>query len=371
MDNPSNFWAALPKPFFVLAPMEDVTDAAFRTLIASKGKPDVTFTEFTSGDGLMLAPETARPVLLKKLQFDESERPIVAQLFGSTPENMENAAALARDLGFDGLDINMGCPVKKIVDQGCGAALIRDHDKAKEIIRAAKRGAGDMPVSVKTRIGYNTNELDTWLPAILEEDVAVVTLHARTRKEMSKVPAHWDAIKQAVQIRDKMGSKTLIVGNGDVQNIEEAKKRVEETGCDGVMLGRAIYGNPWLFRELHIQRSASLRGPVVDSAVSSSTSTSTTSPMPSAASESAIPSIDSEDDLVVTPKDKIETLSEHVRLFERNMTGYVSFALMKKHFKAYISGWDGAKELRMRLMETNSPEETLKILQVAKESIKE
>lgn len=317
----NNFWQTLPKPFFVLAPMEDVTDPAFRTLIAQKGKPDVTFTEFTSGDGLVLAPEDRRGPLLKKLQFGDAERPMVAQLFGSTPENMEKAARLAVELGFDGLDINMGCPVKKIVDQGCGSGLIRTPERAQEIIRAAKRGVdGKIPVSVKTRIGYNVNELDTWLPLLLREDLAAITIHARTRKEMSEVPAHWDAVAQAVRIRNEMGSKTLIIGNGDVKDIADARVKAAAAVCDGIMLGRAIYGNPWLF-----------------------------------ADRADIP----------TPKEKMETLIEHIHLFEKIMTGFVSFALMKKHFKAYISGWDGAKELRVRLMDTNSPQEAIAILESA------
>lgn len=334
----SSFWEGLPKPFFIQAPMEDVTDAAFRTLIARFGKPDVMFTEFTSADGLVLAPEDGKRVLLKKLLYSEAERPIVAQLFSSIPERMEAAAKLCAELGFDGIDINMGCPHKSVEKGGAGAALIKNPANARALIRAAQ--SSGLPVSVKTRIGYNKDELDPplsgesggWLPELLAENLAAITLHARTRKEMSDVPAHWDAVARAVAIRNKYQGatliKTLIVGNGDVKNVDEAWARVRETGCDGVMLGRAIYGNPWLF------------------------SNRETPP---------------------TPKERIEALIEHIKLFDKllGLTAAAStaqagdtsnFATMKKHFKAYISGWEGAKELRVRLMETANADGALEIL---------
>ncbi len=308
-----NFWEKLPKPLFVQAPMEDVTDAAFRRLIAGYGKPSVMFTEFTSADGLVLAPEEGKTKLLKKLLFSDIERPIVAQLFTSSPERMEQAARLAAELGFDGFDINMGCPDKAVEKSGCGAALIKNPPKARELIRAAKRGfcggqtSTGCPVSVKTRIGYNTDELNTWLPELLAEEPAVITIHARTRKEMSDVPARWDTVARAVQLRDSLGSKTLILGNGDVKDLADARAKVAETKCDGVMLGRAIYGNPWLF-----------------------------------AGRTDTPS----------PEERIKALLEHLSLFDELLGTTTNYATMKKHFKAYISGWDGAKELRIKLMET-------------------
>jgi len=284
--------------------MADVTDAAFRRVIAGKGKPDVIWTEFVSADGLAHAPEEGRQKLLKDLIYTEAERPIVAQFFTSTPENMKKAAALARELGFDGVDINMGCPAKVINRQDAGACLIKTPEVAAAIIKAAKEGAGDLPVSVKTRIGFNKVELETWLPAILKEEPAVVTIHARTAKEMSKVPARWEFVKRAVEIRDEMGSKALIFGNGDVKDMNDARKKVEETGCDGVMFGRAIFGNPWLFAER-----------------------------------------------IPTMEERLTTLVEHTKLYEEILGGTKSFAIMKKHFKAYVSGFDGASELRNELME--------------------
>lgn len=310
-----NFWENLPKPFFALAPLEDVTDAAFRSIIAEYGKPDVMFTEFTSADGLILADEKGQGRLRKKLLYAEAERPIVAQLFSGTPEHMEKAAALVASLGFDGIDINMGCPADEVVRQACGAALMKDPSKARELIRAAKTAG--LPVSVKTRIGYNTDELETWLPELLAEEPVAITLHARTRKEMSLVPARWERIARAVEIRDSLGSKTLIIGNGDALDIPDARAKVAATKCDGVMLGRAIYGNPWLF-------------------------------------------LDRKD--APTQQERINALNRHLQLFDELLTGNTNFAVMKKHFKAYISGWDNAKELRIKLMETDSVKDALALL---------
>ncbi len=315
-----SFWHTLPKPLFVLAPMEDVTDAAFRALIARTAKPAVMFTEFTSADGLVLAPPSGQKMLRKKLLFSESERPIVAQLFTAVPERMEAAAWIAAELGFDGIDINMGCPVKEVVDTGCGAALIKNPALARELIRAAQKAG--LPVSVKTRIGYNTDELNEWLPELLAEDLAAVTIHARTRKEMSDVPARWDTVARAVALRDSLGSPTLILGNGDVKGIADARAKVAGTKCDGVMLGRAIYGNPWLFQSSQEHQNR-------------------------------------------TPREKVRALSEHLALFDELMSDVSNYATMKKHFKAYISGWDGAKELRIRLMETENSAEAEAILHTA------
>jgi len=316
----NGFWGNLKRPVFVLAPMADVTDTAFRRLIASKGKPGAFWTEFVSADGLALAPEEGRRKLMLDLIYTEGEKPVVAQFFTSSPENMKKAAKLAKKLGFDGIDINMGCPDRSVEKQGAGAALIKSPARARELIRAAKEGAGGLPVSVKTRIGYNKVELEAWLPEILKEEPALVTIHARTRKDMSKVPARWEFVKRAVEIRNEMGSPVLIFGNGDVMSIDEARKRVEETGCDGVMLGRAIFGNPWLFNEGYIPEL----------------------------------------------KERLETLIEHISLYDELLMkaeyGAKSFAIMKKHFKAYVSGFNGAGELRHLLMESQSPDDAILIL---------
>lgn len=310
----SNFWVKLKKPILVLAPMADVTDAAFRRIIAKYGKPHVLWTEFVSCDGLMSA---GRERLLRDLEYTEGERPIVAQIFGAKPENFRKTAELVRSLGFDGIDINMGCPEKNIQKQGSCAALIKVPELAKEIILATKEGAGGLPVSVKTRIGYNKNEIETWLPALLEAKPAAVTLHARTKKEMSDVPARWDVIARAVEIRGEMKSETLILGNGDVKNIADAEKKVKETGVDGVMIGRGIFGNPWLFSGREEEPSL---------------------------------------------EEKFRVMLEHTYLFEELFSGIKNFAIMKKHYKAYIEGFTGAKELRIRLMNAESAQEVERLV---------
>ncbi len=297
--------------------MADVTDAAFRRIIAKYGKPDVTWTEFVSADGLVRAPEEGKKKLLKDLEYDESERPIVAQLFSSVPEHMEQAARLCQELGFDGIDINMGCPDKGIEKQGCGAAMIKNPQKAREIIRAAMKGASNLPVSVKTRIGYNKNEISTWIPELLAEKPAAITVHCRTRKEMSKVPARWEHIREVTALRDALSPETLIIGNGDVTDMEDAKKKCELFGADGAMIGRGIFGNPWRFRK-----------------------------------DKYIPSV----------KEKLEVMLEHTKLFEELLGTTKNFALMKKHYKAYVNDFDGAKELRIKLMETENYEQVHEIV---------
>jgi len=334
-----SFWNNLPKPIIVLAPLANVTDASFRRIIAqysahtrkngSIGGPDVMWTEFVSADGLIRATPEGKRKLMADLIYTEEERPIVAQLFSARPEYMEKAAQLCFELGFDGIDINMGCPDKTIEKQGCGAAMIKKPEIAAEVIRAAKRGAQGLPVSVKTRIGYNKNELDTWLPVLLKENPAVITVHARTRKEMSKVPAQWDYVRDAVVIRNTIQddawekanpdrTQTLIFGNGDISSIEEAYKKAEETGADGVMLGRAIFGNPWLF----------------NTAVKSEQ---------------------------VSVHERLRVMLEHTALFEE-LLSFKSYALMKKHYKAYVNHFDGAKELRAELMEVSSATEAREVV---------
>ncbi|OYV27819.1 MAG: hypothetical protein B7W98_00950, partial [Parcubacteria group bacterium 20-58-5] len=200
-----NFWKSLKKPFFVMAPMADVTDVAFRALVAARGAPNVFWTEFVSADGLYHTREIAKMPdaenpLMRDLLFDTSERPIVAQIFSSKPEMIAYATKLVAELGFDGVDINMGCPDRAIEKQGCGAAMIKNPKLAREILRAAQ-AASTLPVSVKTRVGYNKESLDEWLTALLEANPAAITLHLRTRKEMSLVPADWELMKKAVEIR--------------------------------------------------------------------------------------------------------------------------------------------------------------------------
>ena len=309
----TNFWKKLKKPFFCLAPMADVTDAAFRSILAKYGKPDVMWTEFVSADGLS---SPGREVLKNNLIFKKNERPIVVQLFSSNKEKMREAAKYCALLGFDGIDINMGCPDRSVEKQGAGAAMMKDMKKAGEVIQAVKDGVKDakhdIPVSVKTRIGYNKNQIKEWIPFLLEQDIAALTIHARTRKEMSLVPERWEHVKEVVEIRNKMGLKTKIIGNGDVENIKDGKRLAKETGCDGVMIGRGVFGNPWIF---------------------------------------------SQREKIPTTKEKLKVMLEHTKLFEKLLGGHKNFAVMKKHYKAYVNGFDGAKELRVKLMETKSGKE--------------
>jgi nifR3 family TIM-barrel protein len=309
-----SFWGKFHKPFFMLAPMANVTDAAFRRIIAEEGKPDVFFTEFVSCDGLL---SSGRGRLLIDLKYSEMERPIVAQIFGSKPENIAKCAELVESLGFDGLDINMGCPDRAVERQGAGAALIKTPKLAQALIRAAQ-GATALPVSVKTRIGYDKDETESWVEALLEAEPAVITLHARTRKEMSKVPPHWSAVARAVSLAK--GSPTLIAGNGDVLDITDARAKAAETGADGIMLGKAIFGNPWLFS--------------------------------------------GKDKSELSEKEILAVLVRHAALFEKYfIPGHKSFAVMRKHFGSYVSGFDGAKELRLELMETKNSREVREVVE--------
>lgn len=318
-----SFWNALLKPFFVLAPMADVTDPAYRSLIASVGKPDVTWTEFVSADGLYHMrdkkgiPDDENP-LMRDLQFTSEERPIVAQLFSSNPESMAYAAQLCAELGYDGIDINMGCPDKSIEKQGAGAAMIKNPEKAKEIIRAA-RTAG-IPVSVKTRIGYNQESIDEWLPNLLEENLPALTVHLRTRKEMSKVPAHWDLMPHIVALRDRIAPDTKIIGNGDVETIAEARQKAHDTGCDGVMIGRGIFGNPWVFAGRAKEDTSR--------------------------------------------DDKLVALLSFARDFEK-LQPAKSFHLVRKHVKAFTAGFEGSAQLRAALMETQSADDIERVIKEA------
>lgn len=317
-----SLWNSVPKPFCVMAPMADVTDPAFRALIARCGRADVTWTEFVSADGLYYTrevkkiPDEENP-LMRDLSFTDAERPIVAQIFSSKPEMIAYATALVAKLGFDGVDINMGCPDTSIEKQGCGAGMIKTPDIAQAVIKAAQE-ASSLPVSVKTRVGYNKESLDEWLPALLEMNPAAITLHLRTRKEMSLVPAHWELMKKAVEIRNRINPAVLLIGNGDVTDLEDAKKKVAEAGCDGAMIGRGMFGNPWVFAGR----------------------TSAETPL----------------------AEKLAALRELAYAFD-NLTPKKNFAILKKHIKAFVTGFDGAAELRAKLMEANSAVELDKAIE--------
>ena len=319
-----SFWHTLQKPLLVLAPMADVTDPAYRKLIQETGAPDVFWTEFVSADGLYATRERVEMLdednpLMRDLKYEKNEHPIVAQIFGGNPDTIRYAANLARELGFDGVDINMGCPDKTIEKQGAGAGMMKHPEDAPAIIRAAQESG--LPVSVKTRMGYNRDEMDTWLPILLKENLSALTVHLRTRKEMSLVPAHWELASRVVELRDTYAPETLVLGNGDVASKQEALSKITETGLDGVMLGRAIFGNPWLFTDRDYKD--------------------------------------------VSPKERMTALMTLSEYFDE-LRPRKSFHIMKKHFKAFIKGWDGASPLRAKLMEANTHEELVIILTEAR-----
>lgn len=316
-----SFWHTLAKPFFVMAPMADVTDAAFRQLVAKRGAPDVFWTEFVSADGLYHTREIKKMKdeenpLMGILSKTSAERPILAQIFSSKPDMISYATKLVVELGFDGVDLNMGCPDRAVEKQGAGAALVKNPKLAVELIRAAQKASG-LPVSVKTRVGYNKESLDEWLTALLEANPAAITLHLRTRKDMSLVPAEWSLMNKAVEIRNRVNPNVLLIGNGDVQDLEDAKIKIAESGCDGAMLGRAMFGNPWVFAGRKTEDT-----PLVE---------------------------------------KLAALIELAEDFEK-LTPLKNFSILKKHIKAFVTGFDGAAELRSKLMETGSAESLKRVI---------
>lgn len=321
----------LPRPFFVLAPLDDVTDTVFRQIVASCAPPDLYFTEFVNVDGLM---SPGRPKLLKKLRFTPSETPLIAQIWGLNPDNFKAVAAqiadgsLARELGlpegvnFAGVDLNMGCPEKSVCHHGACSALIKNPELAVEIIQAVKKGlAGRLPISVKTRIGFNEVDL-SWFETLLAQDLNMLTIHGRTRKEMSKVPAQWDVIGQVRELRDKLSPSTLIVGNGDVLTRQQGVELAEKYRLDGIMIGRGIFHDPYVFAD--------------------------SSPWESQ-----------------TREQRIDLYRRHVQLFAdtwKNKERPVP--TLNKFCKVYVNGFDGAKELREQLMAATSTDELLAILEV-------
>lgn len=312
------FWGKLPKHFVALAPMYDVTDVVFREIIAQKGKPDVFYTEFVSTDGLQSAGQEK---LMHHLRLTKNQHPIVAQIFGTKPEKFYQTAKLCKELGFDGVDINMGCPDKNIIKGGSCSALFRTPKLAQEIMQATAEGGGGIPMSVKIRLGDTTyTDWRPWIKDLLTAEPACIAIHLRSRKEMSKVPAHWELMPEIVSFIDEhttAENRPVIVGNGDIKTPTEAKQMAKETGCDGVMIGRGIFGNPWLF------------------------STKTASP---------------------SQAEKISAMLEHLKLYKKEFTGVKHYDIMKRHFKAYISDFQGAAELRDPLYKTKSIDEAIAIM---------
>lgn len=316
-----NFWNNLKKPILIQAPMEDVTDTVFRQIISKCGKPDVFFTEFTNVEGLC---SRGFENVAKKLKFTEVERPIAAQIWGNNPENYYKIAKLLKNMNFDGIDINMGCPEKSVVKKGSCAALINNHSLAKEIILAVREGAGGLPISVKTRIGFKNILTEEWIGFLLKMNLDALTIHGRTAAEMSDFPAHWDEIQKAVKLRDSLKLKTLIIGNGDVQSLDDAMQKYEKYKVDGIMIGRAIFNNLWIFNKNVNPNNISY-------------------------------------------EEKLKLLIKHITLFDKTWGSFDSlrtknFSIMKKFYKIYVSGMPDSHNVRMELMKLKTAQETLEFL---------
>lgn len=366
-----NFWEKLPKPFFVLAPMEDVTDTVFRQMVVSYGRPDVFFTEFTNVDGichfatlkefdtkefLHFGWDDRQIPVFQRLVFDPIEKPIVAQIWGREPEKFYRAAKIISRLKFDGVDINMACPAKPVLKIGCGGALIGQNSQVTEIVAAVKEGAGGLPISIKTRLGNKTIATEDWVGFLLTLNIQALTLHGRTVVQKSEVSANWVEIGKCVKLRDSGLSspaqpcltrrsreiqveakeevtqgvssthsgelrrngkrKTLIIGNGDIKNLKQAREMVDKYGVDGVMIGRGIFENPAVFDK-------------------------------------------SESELDRTGK--LKALSEHIKLFRKTWGEGKDFNILKKFVKAYVNGFDGASEMRGKLMAAKTSGELLEL----------
>ena len=326
----TNFWENLPKPFFALAPMEAVTDVVFRQVIAKAGAPDVWFSEFTNATGWVHAGQKA---IGGRLIKTDGEHPIIAQIWGGEPGDMEQLANRCRELGFDGIDINMGCPAKSAIKSG-GSALIRKPDIAIEAIKSAQTAG--LPVSVKTRLGYtHVDEWRVWLKTLLEQDIVNLTIHLRTKKEMSKVPAHFELIPEIIKLRDEIAPQTLLTINGDIQNRQHGIELSHKyPGIDGIMIGRGVFQDPFCF-------NSNFSG--LDDEISSSDSKQ----------------------MVVSSKGRelINLLFYHLDLYDQWQPELSRpYETLKRFFKIYIRDFDGARELRDELMQTKSTTEARQIL---------
>lgn len=316
MHRPLNFWKSMPKPILALAPMEDVTDTAFRELvlrISTPGLLHVLFTEFTSTDGL--CHPIGRDKVSHRLHLSHSERAllqkhgakIVAQIWGNKPEKFYQAIRiLNQEYDFDGIDINMGCPVRNVVAHGSCSALIDQETLAGEIIHAARQ-ATPLPLSVKTRLGVKTIDTERWMTFLLQQPLEAIILHGRIQKQMSEGEANWQEIARAAALRNQLAPNMALLGNGDVLSLEQAFAHSQSFGTDGVMIGRGIFKNPWLFNSTPVLPSESQR---------------------------------------------LEALQLHLHLFEQSWGSKKNFAILRRFFKIYLQGFAGAAELRSSLMET-------------------
>lgn len=310
--------------------MQDVTDVVFRQIIAEASRPDVFFTEFTNTDSLFSA---GRKITMRNFLFTEKQRPIVGQIWGTDPKRFYQTAQLIQELGLDGIDINMGCPAKAVIQHNSGSALINEPTLAAEIIQATKEGAGKLPVSVKTRIGFDQITTEDWISHLLKQKLAVLTIHGRVAVEMSEKPANWREISRGTQLRNRIAPETMIIGNGDVMSITDGQSKHQDYHVDGIMIARGIFNNPWVFDQNNVEHST---------------------------------------------QEKLDLLLKHTTLFTQtwdtsgNKNSHAKpFDVMKKFFKIYASGFNGAAELRRELMTCNNLTEVTDIINnFTKKSIK-
>lgn len=354
-----SFWSTLPRPIMGLSPMDGVTDATFRRVIAQHGRPDVTFTEFTHVHDVCRGPE----FLLNTLIYSELERPVVAQLYGKDPALFYQATHAACELGFDGVDINMGCPSKSVASSGSGAGLIKTPDVAHAILQATSRAIHDwangqtleqvgfkpsrvaaiqamvagrqgaapaqrrvLPLSVKTRLGYDTVTVEEWVTHLIQERPAAITLHGRTLKQMYRGEADWSAIARAVQLAK--GTGVLLLGNGDVHSLDEVVHRVRATQVDGVLVGRAVLGAPWFFQSKEQARELA-RSDAQDGGI---------------------------DALAMGIDQRFSLMLDHARQFQA-VCGPGQFHRMRKHLGWYCKGFPHAATLRGQMFRVSSAED--------------
>lgn len=322
----NNFWAEIKDPIFALAPMEDVTDTAFRELVAHLSAPGVlhvVYTEFTSVDGMNhpIGKKRVGERLIvsntERLAAQEKGIRLVAQIWGKKPEIFHRIAKeLSEEYAFDGLDINMGCPVKKVVKNGCCSALIDQPELALEIIQAVKE-ATDLPVSVKTRTGIRVHETERWITQLLSAKPEAIILHGRRQVQQSDGLADWNEIAKAVQLRNEQNPQIKILGNGDVLSVQQGLEYSEKYGVDGVMIGRGIFHNPWFFNSVQEEK------PVAE---------------------------------------KLDKLVLHTRLFEAAWGTSKNFNILKRFFKIYTNNFADAGKLRAALMEARNYEEVYQLV---------
>ena len=310
-----NFWSTLPRPFFILAPMEDVTDIVFRHVVNEAARPDVFFTEFTNTESYC-HPEDIHSAR-GRLTFSDDEQPMVSHIWGDKPDQFREMSICLADIGFKGIDLNMGCPVANVAKKGKGSGLILRPETAAEIIQASK--AGGLPVSVKTRLGYHdVDEWRDWLKHVFEQNIANLSIHLRTRKEMSKVDAHWELIEAIKTLRDEIAPNTLLTINGNIPDRQTGLELANKYGIDGIMIGRGIFHNPFAFEKEPREHSS---------------------------------------------KELLGLLRLHLSLFEKyDKDEARQFKSLRRFFKIYVRGIRGASELRHQLMNTQSIAEVRELL---------